>query len=98
MEWFTQIGPLEGFGHGAVEIGGKVQDLVAEVRRGDEVTAPQQLADQDAEPKFDQVNANAIDWTGRLEDGPVSVGAVERCPRAQPHPKECARESRRPGP
>ena len=61
MEWLSLIGPLEGLCHGAVEVVDKGQHLSAQVVDGAEVTAAQELANQDAEPGLHQVNANAID-------------------------------------
>jgi hypothetical protein len=61
MEWLSQIGPLERLGHCAIEVGDEVQHFGAQIGGGGEIPAPQELADQDTEPKFDQVNAKAID-------------------------------------
>ena len=62
MERLALVGPLERFGHGAVEVVDKGQHhLSAQIIDGAEVAAPQELANQDAEPDLDQANANAID-------------------------------------
>ena len=55
MQRFAEVGPLEGLGHGAVEIGDEVQHLVPEVGDGSEVATPQQLTDQDTEPDLDLI-------------------------------------------
>ena len=57
MEWLCCVGPLEGLSHGAVEVGDEGQHLVAQVGHGGEAPAAEQLADQDAQPEFDLVDA-----------------------------------------
>jgi hypothetical protein len=61
MQRLSEIGPSEWLGHGAIEVGHEVQHVGSQILRGGEIVAPQELADQDTEPKFDQANANAID-------------------------------------
>jgi hypothetical protein len=61
MQWLPEVGPLEGFGHRAIEVSDEVQHLVPKIVNGGEIASPQQLTDQDTQPKLHQVNANAID-------------------------------------
>ena len=61
MQWFPEVSPFEWFGHGAVEVGDEVQHFVPEVVSGRKVASSQQLPDQNTQPEFHQVNANAID-------------------------------------
>ncbi|SRR6266498_2244797 len=40
MEWLALIGPLEGLGHGAIEVGDEGEHLVLQIIHGAEVAAP----------------------------------------------------------
>src|ERR1700730_15300762 len=80
MEWLALIGPLEGFGHGAVEIVDKRQHLSAQIVNGAEVAAPQELAHQDAEPDLHLVHPGGV--LGRVvEDNRMRGLSQERCAR-----------------
>src|ERR1700730_5602020 len=79
-EWLSLIGPLERLGHGAVEVVDKSQHLSAQVINGAEVAAPQELADQDAEPDFHLVHPRGV--FGRVvEDNRMRRISQEGCSR-----------------
>lgn len=61
MKRLALVGPFERLGHGAIEVSDESEHLVPQILDRAEVTAPQELADQNAQPDLDQVNANAID-------------------------------------
>ena len=52
MQRLPEVGPLEWLGHGAVEVSDEVQHLNAQIVGGGEVASPQELADQDTQPKL----------------------------------------------
>ena len=60
MEWLTLVRPLERLGHGAIEVRDERQHLVLEIVSGGEVASPQQLTDQDTQPKFNLVQPRPV--------------------------------------
>ncbi len=60
MQWLSEVGPLEGFGHRAIEVSDEVQHVAPEIVSGGEIASPQQLADQDTQPKLDLVQPGRV--------------------------------------
>jgi hypothetical protein len=80
MERLAEVGPLEWLGHRAIEVGDVVENLRPEVLNRPEVATPQQLADQDAEPKFGGLGV-AIIHSGQIKmldlpGSPTSPGSI----------------------
>jgi len=78
MEWPALIGPLEGLGHGAVEVVDEGEHFGFEIRDGEKTGAAQQLAHQDAEPDLDLIHPRGV-LGGVVEDDLVTWLAQERC-------------------
>src|SRR5438128_10833218 len=60
MQRLSQIGPFEWFGHRAIEVGDEVQDFGSQILGGGEVAAPQQLPDENTEPKFHLIEPRRV--------------------------------------
>ena len=80
MQRLALVGPLEGFGHRAIEIFDKGQDFGLQILNGGEAATFEQFASQNAEPDFDLIHPRAV--FGRVvEDNAVRRVAEEGCPR-----------------
>jgi len=77
MKWLSLVGPLEGLGHGAVEIFDERQHLASEVLNGAEVAATEEFANQDAEPDLHLIHPRGM-LRGVVEDDRMAGLSQER--------------------
>src|SRR5260370_42646264 len=60
MERLSLVRPFERLGHGAIEVLDESQHLVLEIVSGGEVASPQQLTDQDTQPKLHLIQPRRV--------------------------------------